>query len=683
MAAHRNHLAYQTSPYLLQHVENPVDWYPWSQESLKKAEEEQKPILLSIGYSTCHWCHVMAHESFENDDVARIINENFIAIKVDREERPDLDQIYMTAVTSMTGQGGWPLTVFLTPQTKPFFGGTYFPPYAKWGNPGFIDLLNTIVNAWINQKEEILMSSETITQALLEQTQKFCMDSKIPDESLLETASIELANQFDSQNGGFGGAPKFPMGHYLSFLLRSYKRKQDFKILLIVQTTLTVIAKGGIYDHLGGGFHRYSTDAHWHVPHFEKMLYDQALLVKAYLEGYQITGNLQFATVAKETLEYVLRDLQDAQGGFYCAEDADSLESISGHKIEGAFYVWSKKELLSTLTEDEASLFNHAFGIQDNGNAANDPHGEFTGKNILYLAHTIEDIAHHFNKSTQEVSDTLKNAKQKLFELRKLRSRPHLDDKILTDWNGLMIGTLAFAGSVLNEDRYTNAARKTADFILMNLRNKNRLLHSWREGPSDIPGTLEDYGFFINGLLDLYEITLEEKYFSEAKSLALDMLVLFEDQASGGFFLTGTDAEQLIIRTKDLYDGAIPSGNSAAAYLLVRLYLITSDHKWLSPVEKLFKTFGDAIKKNPSAYTFALCAFDFYIGPSFNIVLEGQTGDRMLKQMQALIYKHFIPNKTIVYKSSDSLTNASVCYKNVCHPPTNDMSTLEQQLLVS
>ncbi len=680
MSSNPNHLVGQRNPYLLQHIHNPVDWYPWEEEALNKAIKEQKPILLSIGYSTCHWCHVMAHESFENEDIAKIINESFIAIKVDREDRPDLDQIYMAAVTAMTGQGGWPLTVFLTSEGKPFFGGTYFPPFAKWGSPGFMDLLQTISQAWQNQRAEILSSSNQITQALLEQTQRFTQTTQLPQLSLLERAFQSISSQFDRLNGGFGGTPKFPMGHYLSFLLRFYKRSGDKNILSMVESTLRAIASGGIYDHLGGGFHRYSTDAYWHVPHFEKMLYDQALLVKAYLECYQVTGDLQYALIVRETLDYVLREMQHPEGGFYCAQDADSLSLEVGHTIEGAFYVWSKKEITEILGEENASIFCYAFGVEDEGNAKQDPHGEFVGKNILYIAHSFIDVAVHFKKDIDQINQIIKKAKYQLFNVRKSRPSPHLDNKILSDWNGLMLGVFSFAGVVLDEPRYIFEAKRSADFILTHMKLKNRLLHSWCQNQSNILGTLEDYSFFINGLLDLYEASLEDQYLLEAKKFTDDMILLFEDKSQGGFFLTANDVQNLIIRPKDIYDGAIPSGNSVAAHLLIRIYLMSSEQKWFDSLERLFKAFAEIIETSPSAYSFALCALDFYLGPSINVVLEGKKTDPILSQMQKVIYKHFIPNKSLVFRSNQTTSQAYVCKQNVCQKSTQDLAELEKQL---
>ena len=675
-----NHLVGQKSPYLLQHVDNPVDWYPWTEEALQKSSIEQKPILLSIGYSTCHWCHVMAHESFENQDIAKIINKYFIAIKVDREERPDLDHIYMSATMMLTGQGGWPMTVFLTPKGKPFYAGTYFPPYAKWGSAGFIDVLHTVAQAWEKQREEILSSSEEITRALLEQTQKATVSSKVPGVTLLDNAYQQISMQFDRQHGGFGTAPKFPMGHQLSFLLRYYKRCKNDNSLAMVEASLVAMAKGGINDHLAGGFHRYSTDAYWHVSHFEKMLYDQALLTRVYLEAYQITGNKEYAFIAKKTLDYVLRDMQDAQGGFYSAQDADSLTLGSDHKKEGAFYIWSQSEINSALGAESAEIFNYFYGVQADGNARHDPQGEFVGNNILYEAHTIEEASKQFQKDALVIEEILKEAKSQLFKIRSRRSRPHLDDKVMTDWNGLMIGVLAMAGCVLNDPSYISSAQKAADFIMNNLHSQKKLLHRWRQGQANIDGMLDDYAFFVNGLLDLYEACFDLKYFTEAQRLAGDMINLFEDKDRGGFYLTPKDVPELIVRPKDIYDGAIPSGNSVAAFVVIRLYHLTSDLEWKECFEKTMKVFAPLIEKNPSAYSFALSILDFYYGPSLNITFEGPLNDSVLAQMKRVVYKHYIPNKSLLFRLG-SVTKAYICRENACQEPTGNIDTLESQLL--
>ena len=676
-----NHLVGQKSPYLLQHVDNPVDWYPWNEEAFEKSQREQKPILLSIGYSTCHWCHVMAHESFENENIAKIINEYFVAIKVDREERPDLDHVYMSATTMLTGQGGWPMTVFLTPKGKPFYAGTYFPPYAKWGSAGFVDVLNSIAQTWEKQREQIVSSSEEITQLLNEHTQKSVVASAIPEVELLEKAYQQISMQFDRQNGGFGTAPKFPMGHQLSFLLRCYKRYGDKSSLSMVEATLMAMSKGGINDLMAGGFHRYSTDTYWHIPHFEKMLYDQALLIKVYLEAYQITGKKEYAFVAKNTLDYVVRDMQDVQGGFYSAEDADSQVPGSEHKSEGAFYVWSEDEINQILGQEISEVFKYVYGVKAQGNASSDPHGEFIGKNILYEAHTLEEASTQFKKDVSVIEKFLDRAKAQLFEARKNRSRPHLDDKVLTDWNGLMIGVFAIAGCVLNEASYLSSAQKAADFIMNNMMFQNKLQHRWRQGEAGIEGMLDDYAFFINGLLDLYEACFDLKYLTEAQRLAEQMIDLFEDEAKGGFYLTDKNAKELIVRPKDIYDGAIPSGNSVAASVVIRFYHLTSDPKWMGYFERIMKVFGPLIEKNPSAYTYALSMLDFYYGSSLNITLEGPQNDSILAQMKRVVYKHYIPNKSLLFRLGNSKGKAYVCRGNICHEPTESVEALENQLL--
>ncbi len=676
-----NHLVGQKSPYLLQHLNNPVDWYPWGEEAFQKAKTQQKPVLLSIGYSTCHWCHVMAHESFEDVDIAKIINQHFVAIKVDREERPDLDHIYMSVTTMLTGQGGWPMTVFLTPEAKPFYAGTYFPPYAKWGSPGFVDVLNSVAQGWEQQRENILSSSDQITQLLNEQAQKAVVASQVPDVGLLQRTQQQISMQFDRNNGGFGSAPKFPMGHQISFLLRCHQRYKDQGSLAMAEASLMAMSRGGINDLIGGGFHRYSTDAYWHVPHFEKMLYDQALLIKAYLEAYQVTGNKEYAWIAKNTLDYVVRDMQDAQGGFYSAEDADSLVAGSDHKSEGAFYIWSEDEIKQVLGQETAKIFNYVYGVKPQGNARSDPHGEFINKNILYQAHTIEEASQEFNQDPLSIEQMLEKAKQQLFDLRNTRVRPHLDDKILTDWNGLMIGAFALAGCVLNEASYITVARKAADFILNHLQSSDKLYHRWRESEAGIEGMLDDYAFLINGLLDLYEASFDEKYLNHAKGLAKRMLDLFEDTEKGGFYLTPQDSKKLIANPKDIYDGAIPSGNSVAAAVVMRLHHIDSDPRWIKSFEGIMKIFSSLIEKSPSAYTFILSMLDFYYGPTLNITLEGSINDSRLDQMKRVVYKHYIPNKSIMFHLSKGKSKAYVCQGNVCQQPTESLEILEKQLL--
>ena len=451
---HTNKLIGEKSPYLLQHAHNPVDWFPWGNEAFEKAKKEDKPIFLSIGYSTCHWCHVMEEESFSNQEIAKIMNKYFVSIKVDREERPDIDNIYMNAVMLMTGSGGWPLTVFLTPDKKPFYGGTYFPPEDKWGRAGFKTILNSIADGWPKNRDEILRSSESLTQAIRQEALSRGKTTFILNEKTLEQAYTQFQGRFDSSHGGFGAAPKFPMGHSLSFLLRYWKRTGQSRPLEMAEKTLSSMVKGGVYDHIGGGFHRYSTDGQWRVPHFEKMLYDQAILARAYLEAYQATGKEEYAQTAREIFEYVLRDMTHLEGGFYSAEDADSPSPENPkEKKEGAFYLWSEDEIIKSIGKEQAEVFNYYFGVKPGGNAPQDPHGESGDKNILYIAHSLEETAGHFKKLSAEIEKIIRISKEKLFSVRSERPRPHLDDKILVDWNGLAISSLAFGSSVLDESR--------------------------------------------------------------------------------------------------------------------------------------------------------------------------------------------------------------------------------------
>ncbi|MBI1953858.1 MAG: thioredoxin domain-containing protein [Candidatus Omnitrophica bacterium] len=636
-----NRLAQEKSPYLLQHAHNPVDWYPWGEEAWAKAKKEDKPIFLSIGYSTCHWCHVMERESFSDPATAAILNEHFVPIKVDREERPDVDALYMQAVIQMTGQGGWPLTVILTPELKPFYGGTYFPPDDRWGRPGLKSLLNGIAAAWRERRGELIHTGESLTQALQAAELARGAGSLPIDESLLAQAFELSRASFDETYGGFGSAPKFPQAHSLSFLLRFWKRSKDPRALEMVEKTLIEMRRGGMYDHLGGGFHRYSTDRQWRVPHFEKMLYDQAILARAYLEAYQATGRSAYAQIAREIFEYVLRDLTSPEGSFYCAEDADSAEEGEGEKKEGAFYLWTKAEIEKLLTPEQAKLFCAVYGIEARGNAINDPTGELQGKNVL------------FQVKPQEAPAQLDQAKAILLSARAQRPRPHLDDKVLTDWNGLMISALALGSRVLEEPHYAQAARKAADFILKRMvRKDGRLLHAFRQGPSGVPGTLEDYAFFVTGLVDLYEATFEPRYLTEAKRLTGEMVRLFWDEAKGGFFMTGSDAEQLLVRQKELYDGAIPSGNSVAALALLRVGRLTQDSGFEAKAKQLFETFSAELRQNPSAYTQSLIALDFALGPSKEIVIAGKEADPATQEMVRALYSTFLPNKVVALHPS-------------------------------
>ena len=712
----QNRLAKEKSPYLLQHAHNPVDWFPWGEEAFQKAKRENKPIFLSIGYSTCHWCHVMAHESFENHEIAKILNEHFVSIKVDREERPDLDNIYMTAVMSLTGGGGWPMSLFLTPERKPFFAGTYFPSEPRWGQPGFKDVLLSIKEQWEKNRNKVLESSDALTKAIQSQSAEKPKGKFVLDQNVLKKAYAQYAQQFDERYGGFGRAPKFPQGHGLSFLLRYWKRTGDSHALAMVEKTLMEMAQGGIYDHIGRGFHRYSTDERWHVPHFEKMLYDQALLAKAYLEAYQVTEKQSYAETAREILDYVLRDMTDRQGGFYSAEDADSLPfekfsgavpnpRHSGQKVEGAFYVWRQSEVLDILGKEEGEIFNFYFGVEPEGNvpAGADPHGEFQGKNILFIAHTFEETAQHFGRPVEEIKNIIQRAKKTLFSHRQERPHPHRDDKVLVDWNGFMISSLAFGARVLHEPRYAESAEQATQFILKNLvRKDGRLLHRYRDGEAAILGTLEDYAFFIHGLIDLYEATFKVEYLREAKRLTQDMIKFFWDRKQSGFFFTATDAEKLIVRQKEVYDGAIPSGNSLAALDLIRLAHLTGENQWEKMTEELSQYFASDIVQAPMGYAQLLIALDFVLGPAKEIVIAGDLRDERTLHMINTVYTQFLPNKIVIFRPSSSeeakeLTplvpfaeaqipiggqpTGYICENYRCRLPTTDINEFKKQLL--
>ncbi|MCA9407701.1 MAG: thioredoxin domain-containing protein [Candidatus Omnitrophica bacterium] len=706
----KNRLSKQKSPYLLQHADNPVDWQPWDEQALNEAQEKNKPIFLSIGYSTCHWCHVMEHESFENPDIAAVINEYFLPIKVDREERPDIDSIYMSAVTSMTGQGGWPLTVFLTPDRKPFYGGTYFPPFAKWGSPGLMDILQSIHNSWITNRQKIVESSQALTDILKEYALKEDARGEL-SENILDSAFHQFEQMYDPQYGGFGRSPKFPTSHNLSFLLRYGLRSKNKKSEQMVDKTLQAMAYGGMYDHLGGGFHRYSTDARWHIPHFEKMLYDQALLATTYLEAYQKTANSLYARIAKEIFDYVLRDLTDKDGGFYSAEDADSyvpeeFQKLSDgskeslHKKEGAYYLWRQEEIDDLLGEKDSQVFNFYFGVEINGNAQEDPHGEFIEKNILYINNAVEKTAQQFNITDDEVRSVIEKAKAVLLKTREQRPRPHLDDKVLLDWNGLMIGAMAKGARILGEDQYQEAAIKAADFLLNKLcLPDGKLLHRYRDGETAIAGNLDDYAFFIYGLIELYQTTFDEKYLNKALELQQVMVQIFWDKARGGFFFTAQGSEDVLFRQKEIYDGAVPAGNSIAALNLIVLYHLTLDEKWQDLAAQIFQAFAQEIKKNPSSYAQMLSAFDFFVGPSQEIVIAEVVKDQNVSNFLKVINEFFLPNKVLLMHpaqgnemiekispfiksqtATESKTTVYLCENHVCKLPIIDEEILRNTL---
>jgi uncharacterized protein len=531
---HTNRLANEKSPYLLQHAHNPVDWYAWGPEAFEKARTANKPIFLSVGYSTCHWCHVMERESFENEELAKILNRDFVSIKVDREERPDVDRIYMMFVQATTGSGGWPMSVWLTPDLKPFYGGTYFPPDNRWGRPGFRSVLEQLAEAWRTDRDKIVQSGSDIIEELEKHLEPG--PASRPDEMMLESAYLQFRRAFDTRYGGFGSAPKFPRGVAYNFLFRYTDRTKNEEAADMVLFTLREMAKGGMNDQLGGGFHRYSVDARWFVPHFEKMLYDQAQLAISYLEGYQISGDEKLANVARDILDYVLREMTDSRGGFYSAEDADSVidPSKGDEKGEGAFYIWTRTEIDEILGEPAGEWFSYIYGVEKDGNVIEDPHGEFTGRNILYQRRTIEEAARFFHTGETDISAALNDARGKLLAARAKRVRPHLDDKVLTAWNGLMISAFAKAGFILQTDSYLDAAKKAADFILSDMVRDGILLRRWRNGDAAIPGFLDDYAFFVQGLLDLYEATFMAGYLEEARRLTAKMRELFEIRRFAG-----------------------------------------------------------------------------------------------------------------------------------------------------
>lgn len=698
-----NRLINEKSPYLLQHAHNPVDWYAWGEEAFEKARKEDKPIFLSIGYSTCHWCHVMEHESFESEDVAHILNTHFVPIKVDREERPDLDKVYMTYVQASTGSGGWPMSVWLTPDLKPFLGGTYFPPEDRYGRTGFKTVLERIAEKWKTERDAIVnVAANVVAQlksytAQLDHAEKTTLTPKVFDK-----AASQFADQFDAEWGGFGGAPKFPRAVILNFLHHYYARTGDRRILDMSLFTLRKMAMGGMHDLIsvegkgGGGFARYSTDKYWHVPHFEKMLYDNAQLAISYLEAFQLSGDTFFADTARDIFNYILCDMTDKDGGFYSAEDADSLPTFdSTHKAEGAFYVWEQKEIDELLGEKTSEIFSYLFNVKPSGNAQNDPHGEFINKNILIQLHTFENAAKRFNLSEEELKSLVQSAKAKLFDARAKRPRPHLDDKILVSWNGLMISAFAKGYQVLGDDTYLNAAIKATEFILRTLYQPqtHTLMRRYRQGEAGIVGKLDDYAFFVQALLDLYESSLNPRYFTIAIRLTETMQNLFEDKLNGGFFSSQEGDSSIILRMKEDHDGAEPSPNSIAALNLLRLAQMTDRQDFRSSAEKTLLYFSQLLDKAPSYLPQMLVALSFYLQKPKQIILAGSLDTPEMKSLRKVIYEKFIPNKVLLHASPEATTHldflstlnaqkptAFVCVDYACKLPTSEPQTLQEQL---
>jgi len=684
-----NRLIDEKSPYLLQHAHNPVDWFPWGEDAFEKARREDKPIFLSIGYSTCHWCHVMERESFENPETAELMNRWFVSIKVDREERPDIDRIYMTYVQATTGSGGWPMSVWLTPDLHPFVGGTYFPPDDRYGRPGFALILQRIAEAWKNDRDRIIDSSRSVMRQLQEAGASSVKGQDHVDPALMDSAFQQFHRSFDTKLGGFGDAPKFPRPSVHNFLLRYWKRAGNDEALDMVITTLIAMEKGGMNDQLGGGFHRYSVDAYWFVPHFEKMLYDQAQLVSSYIEAFQITGHPVLAGAARRTLDYVLRDMTSPEGGFYSAEDADSApDSQSREKREGAFYVWSWNEILSLLGEPRANWFAFRYGVAPEGNVSNDPHGEFIGRNILFQAHTVEQTARQFDLPAEEMESELNESARILFEARARRPRPHLDDKILTAWNGLMISAFSKAGAVLERDDYISAAENAASMILDRLRDAGgNLMRRYRDGAAAIPGMLDDYAFFIQALLDLYEVTGDFARLEQAVSLAESQSTLFEDREAGGFFASSHEDASRLMRVKDDYDGAEPSGNSISLMNLLRLHRVTGRDEFLGSARRLLSYFQHRLASAPVGMPQMLCAAEFDMAPPREIVVAGELDP----QMSHLLWREFDPNRVVLYASS-RLVNwqpqvaemrgpaVYVCQNFACQSPARNAEDLEPLL---
>jgi hypothetical protein len=641
-----NRLNREKSPYLLQHSHNPVDWFPWSDEAFKKAKSENKPVFLSIGYSTCHWCHVMEKESFENEEVAELMNNTFVSIKVDREERPDIDGVYMTVCQMFTGSGGWPLTIIMTPDKKPFFAGTYFPRLDSYGRSGMLTLIPRIKDLWLTKKNEVLQSAEEITKAL--QSSSTIVPGEEPGEELFHKAYEEFKERYDPEFGGFGNAPKFPTPHNLIFLLRYWKRYNDSAALEMVENTLTQMRRGGIYDQIGFGYHRYSTDREWLVPHFEKMIYDQALLVPLYLEAFLATENRFYLDIAEEILTYVMRDMTSQEGGFYSAEDADS------EGEEGKFYVWTEHELLKPDIGDVQFVLDY-FNISPDGNWTDSHSGQSGNTNIPHLTKTPEIISAEMNLSLTNVNEKIRIIREKIFHQRDQRIHPFKDNKILTDWNGLMISAFAKAAQIIGNEKYISFAKTASDFIIKNLTDEQgNLLHRFREGEAAVKANLDDYVFFIQALLDLYETTFLVGYLSKAKDLLDECVKNFQDEKDGGFFFSSIGNNELIINQKDIYDGAIPSGNSIILLNLLRMTKITGNQVYREKGLKLLKAFSDTISKSPSAFSQTLTGLDFEIGPSYEIVVSSSESDFQVFQMINEIRKIYVPNKIIMLKTDSN-----------------------------
>ncbi|MDP2217289.1 MAG: thioredoxin domain-containing protein [Methanolobus sp.] len=688
-----NRLAGEKSPYLLQHAHNPVDWYPWGEEAFDKAKQDDKPIFLSIGYSTCHWCHVMERESFEDPQVAELMNEAFVSIKVDREERPDIDTIYMSVCQALTGRGGWPLSIIMTPDKKPFMAATYIPRESRYGMAGMLDIVPAVSNMWTRQREELISNAEEIVSAISGGVRDGTEGPGL-DESALDRTYQLLRSSFDPSSAGFGNAPKFPTPHHLTFLLRYWKRSKEDKALEMAEETLKAMRKGGIYDHIGFGFHRYSTDSRWLVPHFEKMLYDQALISIALIETYQATQNPEYRENAEEVFSYVLRDMHSPEGGFYSAEDADS------EGEEGRFYLWTEQELEDMLGEMDAGMFKEVFHTSPGGNFLDEASRTHTGRNILHLEESLRETAERRGEDYDRFRQSFESSRRKLFEHREMRVHPSKDDKIMTDWNSLMIVALSKAARAFDEPAYAREAALTADFILSKMVSpRGRLFHRYRDGEVAVEGFLDDYAFFIWGLIELYQATFNTEYLRNALLFNDQLILHFRDSMHGGFFHTADDSEKLIMRSKEIYDGAIPSGNSVCALNLLHLGRITGNTDFENKAYEIMQLFSGQVSKMPIGYTQLMCALDFAAGPSREIVVAGDPESEETQGIISDINREFVPNKVILLKHEgreteisaiaeyvsdmsmkDGRTTVHICQNYNCNLPSTDRKEILRQL---
>ena len=677
-----NHLIHEASPYLLQHAHNPVDWYPWGDEAFQKAKSENRPILLTIGYSACHWCHVMERESFEDENIAALMNNLFVNIKVDREERPDLDEIYMNAVQMLTGRGGWPMTVFLTPEGKPFYGGTYFPPEDRYGVPGFPKILQGVANAYREKPQDVERSVEQILAAL--QKMSLSRENQQPFSSAIVAESAEqLAQAYDTEYGGLGKAPKFPNVGVYELFLRHYHHSKSSRFLEMVTHTLTKMAQGGIYDQLGGGFHRYSVDEKWLVPHFEKMLYDNAQLVRIYAQVYCVTGEPLFKRVVDESVNYLVREMLHAEGGFYSTQDADS------EGEEGKFFVWTEAEITRILGEEASEIFCRIYDVSEAGN--------FEEKNILHPILTLEQASKFFRRDPMAIESLISDAKVKLFQEREKRVKPFRDEKILTSWNGLMLSGLAEAIKISQHPNCLEAANRTVDFIFSKMFCDGHLLHTYKNGTAKILGYLDDYAFLAAGLLDLFEATANRLQLEHAVELAEIMLVEFWDEAGGGFFYTGRSHERLIARSKPIFDGSIPSGNAVATQVLLRLYHYMGKEHYLQRAERVLRAYYNAMENQPFGFAYMLGAMDFYLEKPKEIVVVGKKEDPATRDLFAKIHSLYLPNMTLQLanpndpldkissllagkKPVDSKPTVYVCHNFTCSRPVVDWGELKSLL---